>query len=133
MFYVLLKLMVFDRRNYILKRCIIKYKPICTLSLVPWGLRLCLNRKSETGNAAQMTSPKGNIFLCKCGCRHEPQCRKSKGGLSEIRCSAVRTHSYEQYVKLPEHHYLTYIQMTEFLMLQKIMVKSYPVLVDKPI
>jgi hypothetical protein len=39
----------------------------------------------------------------------------------------------EKYVKLHEHHYLTYIHMTELLMSQNSMQTTYPVLVHKPI
>ena len=58
--------------------------------------------------------------------------RKSKGGLSEIRCSAVRT-IHEQYIKLHEHHYLTYIQMIDFQMSQNSMQTTFPVLLHKPV
>ena len=39
----------------------------------------------------------------------------------------------EQYVKLHEEHYLTYIQMTELIMSQHSMQTTYPVLVHKPV
>jgi len=40
---------------------------------------------------------------------------------------------HKQYVKLHEHRYLTYIQITELLMSQNSMQTTYPVLVHKPI
>ena len=40
---------------------------------------------------------------------------------------------HEQYVKLPEQHYLTYIQMIDFQMSQNSMQTACPVLVHKPV
>jgi len=76
MVYVFLILMVFERRSYILKSFIIKYKPFCGLSLVPSGLRLCLNRNSDTGNATQVTSTKEIFFYVNVGVVMSPSGRK---------------------------------------------------------
>jgi len=40
---------------------------------------------------------------------------------------------HEQYVKLHEQHYLTYIQMSDFQMSQNSMQTTCPVLVHKPV
>jgi len=58
---------------------------------------------------------------------------KSKGGLSADFTLAYVHSVHEQYVKLHEQHFLTYIQMIEFQMSQYSVQTTCPVLVHNPV
>jgi hypothetical protein len=62
-----------------------------------------------------------------------PSGRKSKEGCPKLGALPYVHTIHEQYFKLHEHYYLTYIQMIDFQMSLNSMHTTYPVLLHKPI
>ena len=67
-------------------------KPNCSLSLAPWGLWLCLYRNLWQVMSHSWRLQKEIFFYVNVGVVMSCSGRKSKGRLSETRCSAVRTY-----------------------------------------
>ena len=74
----------------------------------------CWNRKSVTGNAAQLTFPNEILFSLNVGVVMSPNGRKSKGVLSKVWCSSVRP-KYKQAVRQITRTPLPYIHTNEWL------------------